>query len=230
MTGGERLSENNWCVYRHTFPDGKVYIGKTSGAPEKRWGNLGQGYQGQHKVFNAILAYGWNNIKHEVLFDGLSDDEADIKERELIRLSDTEGQSGNYNVTFAKHDTPKKDIADSEDAVICEESLRRNGKHLLHLPDKYFDKAVRRSGQQPFSIMLEEDGISFEFWRFADGGYEYAKNTAEYPRENMTFREVREWLVETGETGTEVVKNFISNQTVEEHMKELQKPLDARCN
>lgn len=36
------MSENTWSVYRHTFPDGKVYIGKTQERPEERWGKYGR--------------------------------------------------------------------------------------------------------------------------------------------------------------------------------------------
>lgn len=36
-------TNNNWCLYRHTTPSGKVYIGITSYKPEYRWNN-GRGY------------------------------------------------------------------------------------------------------------------------------------------------------------------------------------------
>lgn len=29
---------NEWTIYKHTFPNGKCYIGKTSQLPEDRWG------------------------------------------------------------------------------------------------------------------------------------------------------------------------------------------------
>lgn len=37
---------NNYTVYKHTFPNGKIYIGITKQAPSKRWRN-GTGYSGQ---------------------------------------------------------------------------------------------------------------------------------------------------------------------------------------
>lgn len=70
-------------VYKHTFPNGKVYIGITSQPLEKRFEN-GRGYKKCPKIHNAILKYGWNNVEHELLYDGLTKQEAESKEIELI--------------------------------------------------------------------------------------------------------------------------------------------------
>ena len=74
---------NNISIYRHIFPNGKVYIGQTCQKPEYRWGN-GKGYKTSPFIFNAINKYGWDNIQHEVLFTGLDQLNADIIEEDLI--------------------------------------------------------------------------------------------------------------------------------------------------
>ena len=56
--------QNNFCVYKHTCPNGKVYIGITSKKPEYRWGKNGIGYKKQPHFCRAIPKYGWGNIKH----------------------------------------------------------------------------------------------------------------------------------------------------------------------
>lgn len=63
---------SNWCVYKHTTPSGKVYIGITSRKPKHRWNN-GRGYfNSKRSPFkSSIIKYGWDNIKHEILFTGL---------------------------------------------------------------------------------------------------------------------------------------------------------------
>ena len=33
------MGENNYYVYKHTFPNNKVYIGITQQEPQKRWKN-----------------------------------------------------------------------------------------------------------------------------------------------------------------------------------------------
>lgn len=74
----------NYTVYIHTSPIGKVYIGITKMNPIRRWAN-GLGYKNCSHFFNAILKYGWDNIRHEILFTGLSKEEAEQKEIEFIR-------------------------------------------------------------------------------------------------------------------------------------------------
>lgn len=85
-----------YSLYRHTSPSGKIYIGITSQIPEKRWYN-GKGYKRHTYFFNAILKYGWDNIKHEVLFTGLNELTAKSLEIDLIRHYKSLGIS--YNIT-----------------------------------------------------------------------------------------------------------------------------------
>lgn len=88
----------NYKVYKHTFPNGKVYIGLTSQEPKKRWGSDGNGYYGQKYIYRAIKKYGWKNIKHEILFDNLSRKESEYKERFLISLYQSNKRQYGYNI------------------------------------------------------------------------------------------------------------------------------------
>lgn len=94
------------CVYKHTFPDGKVYIGQTSsGGAEQRWQN-GWGYSGQGKIWPAIVKYGWVNIKHEIIDDGIDDEDIDNAEAFYIEWynSKTNGYNSNYGKGKYKRD------------------------------------------------------------------------------------------------------------------------------
>lgn len=73
---------NNWTVYKHTSPSGKVYIGITSIVPESRWK---KGYGKQTIFGKAISKYGWDSFTHEILFIHLTKEEAEAKEIELIK-------------------------------------------------------------------------------------------------------------------------------------------------
>ena len=90
---------NNWNVYIHIFPNNKKYIGITNQNPEIRWRKDGKGYIKQKVMWAAIQKYGWNNIEHKVLYTNLSQEEAENKEKELIKLFESTTWMGEgYNV------------------------------------------------------------------------------------------------------------------------------------
>lgn len=87
----------NYVVYKHTSPSGKVYIGITSKKPYKRR-NGGLGYINNAHFTRAINKYGWNNIIHEIVFTGLSKEEAEAKEIELIAYYKSDNRAYGYNI------------------------------------------------------------------------------------------------------------------------------------
>ena len=90
---------NNYCVYMHIFPNNKKYIGITSLKPKYRWSD-GKGYKKQKLMYRAILKYGWENIKHEILYTNLSETEAKKKEIELIEKYKSNDENYGYNQTL----------------------------------------------------------------------------------------------------------------------------------
>lgn len=83
----------------HTTPSGKRYIGITKNHPSTRWAN-GNGYANNSHFSNAIAKYGWENIQHEILFRGLTEEAAKSKEVELIAEYDTTDPKNGYNRTL----------------------------------------------------------------------------------------------------------------------------------
>lgn len=88
----------SYCVYRHTCPNGKVYIGITCKKPQYRWAE-GYGYKNNEHFFRAIIKYGWDNIAHEILFDSLTKKEAEAKEIELIAEYKSTSEKYGYNIS-----------------------------------------------------------------------------------------------------------------------------------
>ncbi len=86
----------SYSVYVHVFPDGKLYIGATRQEPKKRWKG-GGGYRNQKMMYEAILKYGWDNIKHIVLISNLKEDMAMEIERALIEKYNTQDSQYGYN-------------------------------------------------------------------------------------------------------------------------------------
>ena len=68
----KQQNDNTYIVYKHTTPNNKIYIGITKHDPKYRWLNNGRGYKEQSTFFNAILKYGWINIKHEILYNDIA--------------------------------------------------------------------------------------------------------------------------------------------------------------
>lgn len=86
----------NYSVYKLTAPNGKVYIGITSRDPKIRW-NSGNGYKYNKHFYDAIQKYGWKNIKKDVLYSGLSQEDAYRLEIELISKYKSNDREFGYN-------------------------------------------------------------------------------------------------------------------------------------
>lgn len=94
----ETTDERKWCVYCHTNKiNGKKYFGITCLSLNDRWRN-GKGYVDQPVFWNAIKKYTWDGFFHEVIADGLTENEAKQKEIELIAL---------YKTNCCKYDNPE---------------------------------------------------------------------------------------------------------------------------
>lgn len=101
------IEENQkiYKVYKHTLPkeiSGKendmVYIGMTCREdPWDRWGITVANYKYNTHFSRAISKYSWQNFLHEVLFDGLSKEEAEILETELIAKYNSTNDKYGYN-------------------------------------------------------------------------------------------------------------------------------------
>jgi len=90
----------NYIVYKHTSPNNKVYIGITSKDPVRRWGVCGQRYKNNKHFWNAISLYGWENFKHEIVAEGLSQSEAGLLEQELIAQYKSYDSEFGYNIAL----------------------------------------------------------------------------------------------------------------------------------
>lgn len=89
-----------YIVYKHTAPNGKVYIGITRRRPEVRWGKNGLNYKKNKHFYNAIKKYGWDAITHEILLEGLSEEQACEYEKMYIALFDSANSAKGYNNTY----------------------------------------------------------------------------------------------------------------------------------
>lgn len=90
----------NHVVYKHTLNnDGRVYIGQTW-RTSIRWADDGALYKTCPRFWAAIQKYGWQSFNHEIVFDNLSKEEADIVERVLIKHYDSTNPEKGFNTTY----------------------------------------------------------------------------------------------------------------------------------
>lgn len=90
------MEEHNYKVYMHIFPNNKKYIGITKTKPKNRWGK--KRYIHNIYMTNAINKYEWNNVKHKILYEGLTKEEAEKKEIELIAYYKSNQRKFGYNI------------------------------------------------------------------------------------------------------------------------------------
>ena len=94
------MTDREYFVYKHTSPNGKVYIGITcQSSPKKRWMG-GLGYQENEHFYRAIKKYGWNNFKHEIIATGISKKDACDMEMQLISKYKSYNEKFGYNNTL----------------------------------------------------------------------------------------------------------------------------------
>ncbi len=153
---------NTWTVYKHIFPNGKVYIGITSLPPEERWED-GFGYQRQPRLFRQIVKMGWDNIKHEIVAEGVSEDTARFLEKTLIKKErgnslNTQHHSGE-NIEWIR--------LPIIDDVVADRKTKFRG-----MSDVWLDK-VRYKNVTPFDWVIEDDHIDFKYLSEVDGYAQY---------------------------------------------------------
>ena len=147
--------EETYCVYKHTCPNGKSYVGIAKNA-ERRW-NYGHGYDTQ--LFGrAVRKYGWANIKHEIVFDGLTQEEAQSKEIALIEELNLTDRANGYNVMLGgqlgtkgivfTEETRRKMSENSKRTWANPKTRARLLKHLAELSKQNKGRKMPRSAVQ----------------------------------------------------------------------------------
>jgi|LakMenE18May11ns_1017448.scaffolds.fasta_scaffold9649245_2 group I intron endonuclease len=93
---------NNYCVYKITFPNNKLYIGLTNNFIHRMVQHKSNKKQG--KLSNAIKKYGFDNCKKEIIACCLTKQEACEMEMYLIKKHNTIDTG--YNITIGGELSP----------------------------------------------------------------------------------------------------------------------------
>lgn len=160
-----------WKIYKHIFPNGKVYIGQTKNSLSQRF-QKGYGYITQPLIAKAIEKYGWDNVITEILEDNIpSQEEANQLEIKYIAEYDSRNPEKGYNIGIGGGIINKCD----DERIL---SLWNEGKTQKEISSLlHYDK-------QTIRLYLDAHGISAED-RKIRGVQSMSKNSIIYDYEEI---------------------------------------------
>lgn len=232
-----------YYIYKHTnLVNGKVYIGKSYRNPSYRWGVNGSGYlrcsKGHNKVdqrhfASAIKKYGWENFNHEILYKGLTAEEAAKLEAALIVIYDSNNPAKGYNMTNGGEGCAGRKVTE-ETRNLLKDSLKKykriyqydkKGNLIKEWKDceEILDAFKVRSNSNLYSHLLGKQksfcGFIFKLQKSDDVHYRIkttAKNIRCYSKEGKylkTYSSYQEAFRETGAHPSMIVR-CIRNEIV----------------
>ena len=139
-----------YSVYKFTFPNGKLYFGITSCIKvEHRWGR-GKNYNGL--VRNAINKYGWDNVKKDVLYSGLSQAEAEQIEMKLISEHNTTNTDSGYNISVGGKSCRGYHPSEETREKLRAYARNRPQSHLDHLSQALKGREISEEQRRSISV------------------------------------------------------------------------------
>ena len=170
------MEERIYTVYKHTTPEGLVYIGSTSQPVRDRWKN-GGGYRNNPPFWEAIQRHGWEQIAHEVFATGLTKEQAAEQEAELIehhhsdnpergfnRSSSGQGFKGGKHTEESRARMIEGHKQQEERGAVYVARMNGNGLSAYST----ISKAAKLTGSDPSNISKAARGL-----RKTAGGYEW---------------------------------------------------------
>ena len=143
-------------VYKYAFPNGKVYIGMTSLPLAER---RDCGYQHNPRLQEAISLYGWAGFSHEVLIDGLTEQEASEMEQKYISEYDATNPNKGYNVSLGGRST-FRGLKHSEEHKKRMSELYRgkhfSDEHLKHLREAHAKERIAVRSVDTYGRIVNE--------------------------------------------------------------------------
>lgn len=147
-----------WIVYCHTSNDGRRYIGITSNNPNRRWDN-GRGYKSNSLFYNYIKKYGWNSIKHDILFNDLTEEQAKKIEIDLIKQYNTQDKKYGFNLTAGgdsgfspNEETRKKMSISRRKRTLTKETRKKLSEALKGKKNGFYGKHHTKEAKEKIAL------------------------------------------------------------------------------
>lgn len=187
---------DNYTVYKHTSPSGKVYIGITARPVSRRW-HGGSAYRNNAHFYAAIKKYGWDNFRHDILAQGLSYEEACSMERRLIAEQGSTDPKKGYNLSPGGDKTTLGYKFSPESRERISKALVGKRKGVTHTPEhrKHLRQALtgHKTSEATREKLRQALGDRFK----TDEARE--KQRANTPKGSAHHRATAIWCPDTGE-------------------------------
>ena len=147
--------EKKFTIYLHRCPNGKCYVGMTSQKVINRWGYGGYKYKKNKDFYPDIEKYGWENIEHIILEEGLSKEDACESEKYNIKKFNCIYPNG-YNIALGGewgHNLGKH-LSEETKRKISEANV---GKHSGKRPSRTYKKGIKRN--RPTGLVYKKNYV-----------------------------------------------------------------------
>lgn len=152
--------QTKYYLYLHTFPNNKYYVGITRQDVNNRWKKDGKGYKTQKVMWKAIQKYGWNNIKHEIIFESINKKEIEQKERYYItEVYHSNDKKFGYNIESGGNYTGKASISTIEKRIKKLKGKKRSKEQIKRISDAHKGIHMKEETKQKMSKIMSKKYI-----------------------------------------------------------------------
>lgn len=125
---------------------GKYILGLQAVYQRNDGGRNGCNYRSNHHFYNAILKYGWDSgFSHEILYSGLTKENAEEYERDLIRHFNSANPEYGYNIALGGNSVGKMSDATKKKISASNKGKRRTLEQRKKMSDIAKESSLERS-------------------------------------------------------------------------------------
>lgn len=199
--------KENYKIYMHiNKTNGKVYIGVTKKSLNDRWRN-GKAYDHCPRFDGAINKYSWDNFEHVVLYEGLTYDEANMLEQEMIAKYNSTDPKYGYNICSGGYINRGRKLTDEQKQNISEGRKGKMTKEDNHWYGRKMPKDLIDKRSETFKENYKKENHPMYGREQTDKQKEMGKRIGEFSKAIMS-KTVEQYDLKTGD----VINTFYSTR------------------